>query len=56
MALHHIGRETFMAQGRLSLASNTPVMTGNVTSTTVYYTPYVGNAISLYTEIGRAHV
>lgn len=35
-------------QGRLTLQSNTPVMTSDVTgATTVYYTPYVGNALSL---------
>ena len=32
--------------GRLTLVSNTPVMTSDVTGTgTVYYTPYVGNSI-----------
>lgn len=35
--------------GRLTLTSGTPVTTGDVTgATTVYYTPYVGNTISLW--------
>lgn len=38
---------TFTPQGRLTLTSNTPVMTGDVVgATTVYYTPYVGNAMA----------
>lgn len=38
-----------LAEGRLTLTSNTPVLTNNVvTATTLYYTPYVGNRISLY--------
>jgi hypothetical protein len=36
-------------QGRLTLTSNTPVMTADVTSaTSVYYTPYIGNQIPIY--------
>jgi hypothetical protein len=36
-------------QGRLTLTSNTPVMTSDVVgATTVYYTPYVGTYIPLY--------
>jgi DNA-binding beta-propeller fold protein YncE len=36
-------------QGRLTLTSNTPVMTSDVTSATnVYYTPYVGNIVPIY--------
>jgi len=36
-------------QGRLTLTSGTPVMTTNPTfANPVYYTPYVGNQISLY--------
>jgi hypothetical protein len=36
-------------QGRLTLQSNTPVMTSDVTgATTIYYTPYVGTYIPLY--------
>lgn len=34
--------------GRLTLTSGTPVMTTDVTSSTLYYTPYVDNRISLY--------
>jgi hypothetical protein len=33
-------------EGRLTLTSNTPVMTGDVTSaTTIYYAPYLGNSM-----------
>jgi hypothetical protein len=33
-------------QGRLTLQSNTPVMTSDVTgATTIYYTPYIGNSL-----------
>jgi len=36
-------------QGRLTLTSNTPVMTANTAgATTVYYAPYAGNAIPIY--------
>lgn len=34
--------------GRLTLVSGTPVTTTDVTGTTVYYTPYRGNRISIY--------
>ena len=35
--------------GRLTLTSNTPVMTGDVSgATTIYYSPYVSNQIPLY--------
>ena len=35
--------------GRLTLTSGTPVTTNDVTAaTTIYYTPYKGNAIQLY--------
>lgn len=34
--------------GRLTLTSGTPVTTGDVTSATLYYTPYKGNTIWLY--------
>lgn len=38
-----------LAQGRLTLTSGTPVTTSDVTAaTTLYYTPYQGNQISLY--------
>lgn len=38
------------AQGRLTLTSNTPITTSDVTgATTIYYTPYQGNMIGLYT-------
>jgi hypothetical protein len=34
--------------GRLTLTSNTPVMTGDVTNTsTIYYVPYVGNSLPI---------
>jgi YVTN family beta-propeller protein len=36
-------------QGRLTLTSNTPVMTADVTgATSVYYTPYQGNIVPIY--------
>ena len=39
-----------VASGRLTLTSGTPVLTGSVTSAgTVYFTPYKGNQIGLYT-------
>lgn len=34
--------------GRLTLESNNPTPTGNITNTTIYYTPYLGNNIGLY--------
>jgi hypothetical protein len=38
-----------VAQGRLTLTSDTPVLTGNVTgATTIFYTPYIGNQISIW--------
>lgn len=36
------------SSGRLTLSSGTPVPSVNLTSTTVYYTPFSGNRISLY--------
>jgi hypothetical protein len=37
------------AQGRVTLTTNTPVMTAATTAqTTVYYTPYVGQAVPIY--------
>ena len=40
----------FPVGGRLTLTSNTPVLTGDVTAaTTIYFTPFNGNRISLYT-------
>ena len=40
----------FPQAGRLTLTSNTPVLTGDVTaSTTVYFTPFRGDRIALYT-------
>lgn len=37
------------ALGRLTLTSNTPVTTSDVTdATTIYFTPYKGNVVSLY--------
>jgi hypothetical protein len=35
-------------QGRLTLTTATPVTTADVTGTTIYFTPYAGNKISLY--------
>jgi hypothetical protein len=38
-----------IAQGRLTLTSNTPVLSSNVTgATTIFYTPYTGNQISIW--------
>ena len=38
-----------LADGRLTLVSNTPVVQPNASSaTTLYYTPYLGNRITLY--------
>jgi hypothetical protein len=38
-----------LADGRLTLSSNTPVVEPNASSaTTLYYTPYLGNRITLY--------
>ena len=38
-----------LAEGRLTLTSGTPVTTADVTAAaTAYYTPYIGNGISLY--------
>ena len=38
-----------VSQGRLTLTSNTPVLSSNVTNaTTLYYTPYKGNQISIW--------
>ena len=36
------------SSGRLTLSSGVPVTTSDVSSTTIYYTPYNGNMISLY--------
>ena len=44
-----IAGNTFPADGRLTLASNTPVITSSgMAATTIYYTPFVGNKIALY--------
>jgi hypothetical protein len=41
--------DSFTCQGRLTLQTNDPVPTGDLTSkSVVYFTPYIGNAISLY--------
>jgi hypothetical protein len=38
-----------LSQGRLTLTSNTPVLSSNVTGAiNIFYTPYIGNQISLY--------
>ena len=42
----------YVCQGRLTLTTGVPVTTSNVTSSTVYFTPYLGNRISLYNGIG----
>jgi hypothetical protein len=46
------GLEAYKAnvnQGRLTLTSNTPVLSSNVTgATTIFYTPYTGNQISIW--------
>jgi len=39
-------------EGRLTLTSGTPVTSGDVSGTTLYYTPYTGNVIDLYDGIG----
>jgi hypothetical protein len=42
---------TVAPQGRLTLSSNTPVMTSDVSGAgTIYYTPYAGNNIPIYTS------
>jgi len=42
-----------VCQGRLTLTSNTPVTTSDVSSATgTYYTPYVGDQIGLYNSSG----
>lgn len=41
-----------LAQGRLTLTSNTPVTSSDVTGTTLYYTPFKGNLIGLYDGTG----
>ena len=46
---NNMGGSNSVSDGRLSLSSNTPVMLSSVFSaTTIYYTPYKGNKISLY--------
>lgn len=43
------GSNIALCQGRLTLTSGTPVTTADVTAaTTLYFTPYQGNGISLY--------
>lgn len=42
--------DIFTAQGRLTLTTGVPVTTADVTgATNIYYTPYIGNKIALYT-------
>jgi hypothetical protein len=44
--------QTLTPQGRLTLVSNTPVMTSDVVNaTTVYYTPYVGSYLPACTSV-----
>ena len=42
-----------MVQGRLTLSTSTPVTITDVTGGTIYFTPYKGNKVSLYSA-GRA--
>jgi len=43
------GSGAIAPQGRLTLASGTPVMTSDVVgATTIYYTPYRGNSVPIY--------
>lgn len=39
---------SFINSGRLSLVSNNPISQSNLTGSTIYFTPYLGNEISLY--------
>jgi maltoporin len=42
-------RELFFAQGRLTLTTDVPVLSSDVTgATTIYYTPYSGDLVSIY--------
>lgn len=46
----YLSPSSFLATGRLTLTSGTAVTTSDVTSaTTIYYTPYNGNDVALYT-------
>src|SRR5688572_25804764 len=48
-----IDRVALPSGGRLTLTSNTPVLTGSVTgATTIYKTPYKGDRTALYTGSG----
>ena len=48
--------QTYTPQGRLTLTSNTPVMTADATAqTSVYYAPYVGNQIPIYNGTSLAN-
>jgi len=38
----------YSSYGRLSLASNNPIYNTDITNNTIYYTPYLGNKLSLY--------
>lgn len=52
MPLVNVINRNQTAEGRLTLASNTPVTTTDQTAkSTVYYTPYVGNRIALYNGV-----
>jgi len=42
--------------GRLTLTSNTPVSFGDATGSTIYYTPYTSNYISLYDTVAARWV
>ena len=44
-----LGLANYPCQGRLTLTTGVPVTTSDVTAaTTVYFTPYMGNAVALY--------
>lgn len=44
-------------QGRLTLTSNTPILTADATAqTSIYYTPYIGNVVPLYGGAGFAPI
>lgn len=50
--LNALKNDHWLAGGRITLVSSVPVPTGDVSTpvTTIYYTPYKGNMIGLYTD------
>jgi hypothetical protein len=51
LSLSAFAQLTVAPQGRLTLTSGTPVMTSDVVgASTIYYTPYVGSNIPIYTS------